>query len=146
VRFSPKSVFIALVLLGAPFAVTIGWQLAAPAVKPAAEILPAPAGGAGGIGSAPVVPAAPATTMADRPSPNSVPTSVTAHSRSSSPRTPAASPSPSRAVTGSPVPSLTEPAAPTPTDVTTSPSAEPPSASADAQPAGLDPVRLLHKP
>lgn len=52
-RLSPKSVFLALVLVGLPFAVVAGWALGAPAVRQAALGATSDLGGDGAFGSAP---------------------------------------------------------------------------------------------
>jgi hypothetical protein len=154
VRLSPKSVFIALVLLGSPFAVTVGWQLAAPAVERTAQTVPGDAAGAGGIGAAPVVsapPSRPVTAVVDwsAPSPSPSTSGAVPSLPSRSPGPNASSAAPSVAPDAAPgSPSLSVPPVPTPTSAEPDPSASAASPSGEAASASvdLDPVRLLHKP
>jgi hypothetical protein len=149
VRFSPKSVFLSLVALGLPFAVTVGWQFAGP--RPAPAPISAPPG-AGGIGAAPTHAAVPGPVTAVDWS-SAPPKSVTA--TSIVPDTPppsvavsiAAQPS-ARTATRPALPGLTLPPVPTPIEMTSppaSPSATPPS-SAAPEPSGLDAAGLVRRP
>jgi len=149
VRLSPKSVFLSLVALGLPFAVTVGWQFAS--TPPAPAPISAPAG-AGGIGAAPThaVVSEPVTPVNWSPAARE---SVAATSAA-----PPGTPPPSVAVSSTAQPSartaprprlpvLTLPPVPTPIDFTSpppSPSATP-SASGVPEPSGLDAARLVRR-
>jgi hypothetical protein len=149
VRLSPKPVFLGLVALGLPFAVTIGWQFASPPPAPAPISAPP---GAGGIGAAPTHAAvAGPVTAVDWSS--AAPKPVTA--TPAGPGTPPPSvavpilvqPS-ARTATRPTLPALTLPPVPTPIEITSppaSPSATPPSSAAPEQ-SGLDAARLVRRP
>lgn len=128
-RLSPKSVFLGLLLLGLPFAVVVGWQLAdrEPAT---ASALYAPAG-AGGLGAAPTHTTAPARPRIDRPA-LSEPTATPA---AATPTPPAIVPTTTTPAAATTLPTAGIPV-PTPTDVpSTSPSASPsPSPSESKEP------------
>jgi hypothetical protein len=149
VRLSPKPVFLGLVALGLPFAVTVGWQLAGPQ-RPPAPISAPP--GAGGIGAAPThaavsgpvtavdwSSAAPKSVAATSAGPGAPPPSVAV---------PRPVPPSARTATRQTLPALTLPPVPTPIEITSpppSPSATPPS-SAAPEPSGLDAARLMRRP
>jgi hypothetical protein len=150
VRLSPKSIFLGLVALGLPFAVTVGWQFAGPTPGPAPISAPV---GAGGIGAAPTRATAPTplkvvdwSSPADETdtgsaAPSAPPSTDTAGEPSVPP--PAASTAP-RAL----LPSLTFPPVPTPTDIASPPprpSATPSSSAAPESP-GLPAARLVRRP
>ena len=136
-RLSPNSIFICLVSLGLPIAVTVGWILGEPATTtPSAAANP---GGAGGIGAAP-----------DRDRGERPVNSVDYAAPSAGIPVPSASgiatvaPLPSTSAVPSPalptLPPLTDPPVPTPTMVTSEPpSPSPtPSTSPSADPSGID--------
>jgi len=148
VRLSPKSIFIGLVALGLPVAVTVGWQLATPATRSSALAEP---GGAGGLGKAP---ARPSGSTAPPPAPRTVPARLTstvlpARPASASPppgppvatdppRTPSVSPTEASV---DPLATLTAPPVPTPTEFVTMPSPPPaPSATAESSDFAPDPT------
>jgi hypothetical protein len=150
VRFSPRSIFLGVVALGLPFAVTVGWTIGAPSPVPPSVSAP---GGLGGIGTAP----SRATTAATSPvgdwSPRA-PRPVSVESTLPGlPLTTGTAPSgavPSAVVSsGSPDPTLTLlPPVPTPTSVLTtppSPSATVPSESAEPESPGLNAARLVRR-
>lgn len=145
-RFSPKSIFVGLVAIGLPIAVTVGWNLATPAKPPSAT--GASVDGAGGLGTAPerASTSRPDTAVRypARPAPSASSPITAEVSRpplvtGGAPTAPAAPPS---ATPSSPAPPvLTLPPVPTPTDpgepsesTSTSPSPSP-SSSASAQPS-----------
>jgi hypothetical protein len=149
VRLSPKPVFLGLVALGLPFAVTVGWQFASPAPAPAPISAPP---GSGGIGAAPKHAAAsgPVTPVDWSPAAPK-PVAATAVS-SGTPPPSVAVPSPTQPSAGAATrparPALTLPPVPTPIDITSpppSPSATP-SSSAAPEPSGLDAARLVRRP
>jgi hypothetical protein len=131
VRLSPKTVFLALVVVGLPFAVVAGWALGAPALRPAtlgASGLGSPIGD-GAFGSAPGAghrpaatagyPARPPRATADpagsQPVPATGPSTVTATVtviRTAGPSFPVEKTDP---------PLLTNPPVPTPTQVSANP-------------------------
>ena len=145
-RLSPKSIFFGLIALGLPFAVTVGWALADPAVE-VPPVAAAPAG-AGGFGSAPAPAAStePVTpvdygTRAPRVSVVAPSASISAPAASTAG---SASPGGLPSLSLSPLPPLTDPPVPTPTTATSappSPSATPPD-SADPDPTGIG---LIHR-
>ena len=122
-RLSPTSVFLALVALGLPVAVALGWHFAGPATAPSLLEVP---GGAGGIGTAPIHPttsapvtpvdwspparaaaakdrtAAPAPSPPASASPSAPPPAAGHPSRSAPPSTPLPSLSPPTDPTGPP--------------------------------------------
>jgi len=143
VRLSPKSIFIGLVALGLPIAVTVGWTLATPARKPVEVGAPAGTGGLGaggsdGIGRAPRragIPQPPAEVrLTPRPAASAKLPPVTAPS--GVPRPTSAAPSAVEASAVSLPPVLNEPPVPTPTEITEVPSGPAaPSASPSASPS-----------
>jgi hypothetical protein len=146
VRLSPKSIFFGIVALGLPFTVTVGWTLGTPAAVPAAVSAP---GGSGTIGAAPQRGVTSPVTAADYAAEPPRDTASTAASTA-----PVAVPSSTAApadtvtVTLSPLPTLTDPPVPTPTLVTSAPPipSATPSTSTSAEPGGIDPARLVHRP
>ncbi|MEU8656612.1 hypothetical protein [Actinoplanes philippinensis] len=131
-RLSPKTVFLALLVVGLPFAVVTGWALGAPAVTQAtlgASGLGGPLGGDGALGSAPGAgnpggpaaggftagpPRATADPVHTKPAPTTGPSTVTATvtvTRTADPRFPVESTDPP----------LTNPPVPTPTQVSGEP-------------------------
>jgi hypothetical protein len=141
VRFSPRSIFFGVVVVGLPFAVSVGWTLGTPLPGPPVAVS-AP-GGAGGIGAAPPTATTAATaSVVDwtprRPEPVAVESSLPGPSASTAPSDLA----PSIIVpSGSPDPSGSLwPPVPTPTSVITtplSPSATVPPGSADPNASSL---------
>jgi hypothetical protein len=128
VQLSPKSVFIGLVALGLPIAVTAGWTLAGPAKRSAEASLP---GGAGGIGPAPERPATSQSVTNARyqgrpiPEPSASPTTSVAPSPSvtlSGVPAVTISVAPTSSGASSSPPPLTLPPVPTPTEITSEPS------------------------
>ncbi|WP_433792369.1 hypothetical protein [Actinoplanes sp. CA-252034] len=127
-RLSPKTVFLALLVLGLPFAVVAGWALGAPTVTQAslgASEFGGPLGGDGALGSAPgaghhggagsTAPRATADPADLKPTPATGPSTVTATVtvvRTADPSFPVESTDP---------PLLTDPPVPTPTQVTGAP-------------------------
>ncbi|MEU4160283.1 hypothetical protein [Actinoplanes sp. NPDC026670] len=127
-RLSPKTVFLALLVVGLPFAVVAGWALGAPAARKAnigASALGSPLGGDGAFGSAPghrpggaaAAPARPRTTAdpASSPVPAAGPSTVTATV------TVVRTADPTRPVESTDPPLFTDPPVPTPTQVSGSP-------------------------
>jgi hypothetical protein len=128
VRLSPKTVFLALLVVGLPFAVVAGWALGAPTLREAtlgASALGGPLGGNGAFGSAPgsghhpgvstTRPRATADPSGSLPAPATGPTVVTTTVtviRTADPSSPVESTDP---------PLLTNPPVPTPTQVSASP-------------------------
>ncbi|MFD1371414.1 hypothetical protein [Actinoplanes sichuanensis] len=128
-RLSPKTVFLALLVVGLPFAVVAGWALGAPAAREAtigASGPGGPLGGDGALGSAPghqpggtaVAPARPRTTAdpTGSPVPATGPSTVTATVtvvRTADPTR--------RPVESTDPPLLTNPPVPTPTKVSGGP-------------------------
>jgi hypothetical protein len=139
-----------MVVLGLPFAVTVGWMLGAPVADPPAAA--ARVSAAGGLGAAPTQgwtskPVTPVE-FANRPArPWAGATSV------APPSVAAASPLPSTSapvpgVSASPLPSLTVPPVPTPTEILIppdSPSATP-SSSATPKVPHVDATRSVPRP
>ena len=151
-RLSPKSIFVGLIALGLPFAVTFGWTLGNPFTsdKPPSAATP---GGSGAIGTAPVK-----DTTSPRPVwlPGRYEAGTPARAATAAPSAPPVAPeiaSPSSPATASPggplvtvttLPPLTDPPVPTPTMVTSepppptaTPSSDPPSSSGGGIGAGL---------
>lgn len=141
-RLYPKSIFLGIVAVGLPFAVTAGWMLGAPAARQVA--LPAPAGD-GGLGSAPTGQVRATTTAPVG--------EITWYPREQRPvaviesavTVPASSPAGATAVVTTPAsptptvtgPVLTLPPVPTPTSASPSPSPTP-SASQSTEPEPSD--------
>ncbi|WP_067508916.1 hypothetical protein [Actinoplanes sp. TFC3] len=138
-RLTPKSVFLGIVALGLPFAVSLGWTLGTQD-QPAAVVTMAP-GGADGIGSAPVPAATSATGTAPVISRSSTKEVAVIERVPPSPRTrrKPSSAAPSTPPTVSPAPSTAVPPVATPTQADDTPAgaAPSPSASSTSAPTGL---------
>ena len=141
-RLSPKSLFLGLVSLGLPFAVTVGWLLAGPANPPHhPRAVPK---GAGTLGAAPVHAAtSEPVTPVDWSLRRRIPPAPTATTRSAAHgATPSAPPSAAGAMPSEswpsepPVPTATGPADPSMT----------PSASLSLDPLTLDAAPFGHRP
>ncbi len=143
-RLSPKSLFFGMVVLGLPFAVTVGWALGGPAATTTTTPPPATApAGAGVIGAAP------------SPTGTAAPVTVVdyTHRSSRTPARPSASAAgltaagPSASASASalppPLPTLTDPPVPTPTSGVSEPPAPSatPSASASPEPTRFGLIR-----
>ncbi|MGA5303449.1 hypothetical protein ACPCHT_26225 [Nucisporomicrobium flavum] len=132
-RLTPRTVFLGLVALGLPFAVSVGWALGSPDEAPPAVSAP---GGAGALGSAPVASAVPESVgdwVPRAPKPVSVVKPVRpSASASAAP----SSGTPSAPMSGSAAPSLTEPPVPTPASVFPTP----PDPDATTAPTSATPV------
>ncbi|AGL21249.1 hypothetical protein [Actinoplanes sp. N902-109] len=123
-RLTPFTVFLGLVVLGLPFAVSTGWMLGSPGSTPVAVTAAPGAGPAASI---------PAATSGSGPAPSSParsstrPVAVVERVRPwSSHRVPRSKATPSASVSSVPEPTLAIPPVPTPTEVVTDgPSASP---------------------
>ncbi|PWK46762.1 hypothetical protein BC793_109333 [Actinoplanes xinjiangensis] len=128
VRLSPKTVFLALLVVGLPFAVVAGWALGAPTVRQAtlgASGLGGPLGGDGALGSAPGSGHRPAGNSPARPRPTADPASsqpvpATGPRTVTTTVTVVRTAGPSHPVESTDPP-LTDPPVPTPTQVSASP-------------------------
>jgi hypothetical protein len=148
VRLSPESVFLLLVTLGLPFAVTAGWQLAVPADPPVAVSSPA---GDDGLGAAPTqdTTSKPVTVVDwSPPATRSVPSTPATPSTTPS----SAPPSATQPSAGNPPatlpPTLTVAPVPTPTDATdpSSSASASPADSTTPEPGDLEAARLVRRP
>jgi hypothetical protein len=126
VRLSPKSVFLALVVVGLPFAVVAGWALGAPALRQAALGAASDLGGDGAFGSAPGSGHRPGVSTARQPRAtadpaSSMPVPVTGPRTVTATVTVVRTAGPSYPVEKTDPPLLTDPPVPTPTQVSASP-------------------------
>jgi hypothetical protein len=151
VRLSPQYIFLGIVTLGLPFAVTVGWTLGAPPPAPQPVSAPAGAGGLGGPdgwGAAPQrgtsapgtgydQPARDARTAPPRSNPSTAPVAAT----------PSAAAPDDRTTPPLQLP-LTDPPVPTPTTVTSEPPAPSAAPSETTPPDSGDSVaeRLMRRP
>lgn len=136
-RLSPKPIFFAIVALGLPFAVTVGWNLAEPATTTTPPPPAAAPAGAGGIGTAPPrVPTSTPVTVgySSRTARAAAGRPASGHGRTTvRPKASSTARSP-----GLPLPTPADPPVPTPTAVTTAPTSPSPTppVSATAEPTG----------
>jgi hypothetical protein len=153
VRLSPKYIFLGIVALGLPFAITVGWMLGAPPSDPNPVSAPAGAGGLGGPdgwGSAPQREGTSAQgTGYDQPARGARPAPARS-AVSTAPATAApsfAAPGPRETPPLPPLP-LTDPPVPTPTMVTSEPPtpSATPSETTSPDAGGSVAERLIRRP
>ncbi len=138
---APKPLFLGIVALGLPFAVTVGWALAEPAAPPPPPPVAAPAG-AGGIRPAPPRARAAPRTAIDYTARTSRAWSGAQGSRTGRMSVRASASATARTpLLPLPLPTLTDPPVPTPTAATSAPASPSatPSASPTPPPTGAGP-------